>query len=118
MFFVGCGGERSKLFDLLQDTCGNAFGFQAGIALTAYHDVSSVLSEPQLKGQYLGAQPVPNECMGPNTLIFKSNGEAHKKMKEFLMKGIKVRRKKYFLIPLRLLIRLHRLISYTPFLLS
>lgn len=88
MFVVGSGGERLKFFELYREVCGEHFPFQDGVAITSHEEVSAILSAPQQKGRYLGAQKAPEPCMGAKTLIFQSNGEAHDRMKKFLLEAI------------------------------
>jgi hypothetical protein len=89
-FVAGYSGDRGKFFDALNKVGeGSYVPFADGIMSFSYNDVANVvMSENQPRGTYVGAMNMSETCMGENTLIFKSTGPEHTKMRELLQELI------------------------------
>ena len=93
LFLVSFSGERRFMFDKLHEINGKISPFGPGVAFHSYADIAEILdSKNQPRGQLLGAQPVPDRCLDPTTLVFLSTGAEHTQLRQLFSTTTGLRR--------------------------
>lgn len=89
-FIVGFHGDRAMMYASTSElTDGAPAGFKDSVMVFDFAKVSGTLNNPhQPRGMYLGNAPVPEACMGADTLIFQGTGKTHSAMREILSRII------------------------------
>lgn len=89
LFIAGFGGDRLTMYRSTHESLGDITPFSGGVAMHSYRDVAAVIANAtQPRGQYLGAMPVPDRCMGRSTLIFQGTGPSHKRGRDLLIQTL------------------------------